>query len=149
MTPIIRQASEDDIPVIGRIVYAAYQKYISRIGKMPGPMTDDYRAHVRSGNLWVLALDDAIVGLLVLVPKSDHMLLDNVAVIPERQALGLGRHLINFAEARARECGYSEIRLYTNELMHENISLYSRLGYQVISRHLDAGFNRVFMKKAL
>jgi N-acetylglutamate synthase-like GNAT family acetyltransferase len=145
----IRQGSDEDIRAIERIVRAAYQRYIPRIGKLPGPMTDDYHAQVASGNVWVLVLDNEIVGLVVLVPEPDRMLLENVAVVPEKQRLGLGRRLIEFAEARARQCGYREIELYTNELMHENLAWYARLGYQPTSCRLDEGFKRVFMRKTI
>jgi len=90
-----------------------------------------------------------MLGLVVLVPKPTYMLIDNVAVLPERQHSGLGRMLPAFAEAKARECGYLEVQLHTNELMHENLDWYARLGYQETSRMFDSGFRRVFMKKHL
>lgn len=149
MKHVIRQASDFDIAEIARVVHEAYKHYIPRIGKPPGPMTDDYHLQVARGHVWVLVLGEEIVGLVVLTPESDHMLLDNVAVRPERQGSGLGRLLIDFAEARARQCGYREIQLYTNELMHENLALYEKLGYQETSRGLNSGFKRVFLKKTL
>jgi N-acetylglutamate synthase-like GNAT family acetyltransferase len=149
LQPTIRRGSEEDVPAIERIVRAAYQHYIPRIGKPPGPMTDDYHARVASGNVWVLVLDDEIVGLVVLVAEPDSMLLENVAIAPEKQGWGLGRRLIEFAETRARQCGYREIELYTNELMHENLAWYARLGYRQTSHRLDSGFKRVFMSKTL
>ena len=144
----IRQGEDEDVLAIERIVRAAYQHYIPSIGKLPGPMTDDYRAQVASGNVWVLVLDNEIVGLVVLAPEPDHMLLENVAVAPEKQRLGLGT-TCRIRGTRARQCGYREIELYTNELMHENLAWYARLGYQQTSRRLDAGFKRVFMRKTI
>jgi GNAT superfamily N-acetyltransferase len=67
--------------------------------------------------------------------------------MPEKQ--GSGRMLLDFAEEKARERGYLEVRLYTNELMHENLAWYARLGYQETSRLCDSGFRRVFMKNSL
>lgn len=149
MNPIIRKASQPDLPSIERVVRDAYRGYISQIGRPPAPMTDDYHRHVAQGNVWVLLEDNEIVGLVVLMPKPDYMLLDNVAVTPEKQRRGFGRRLMCFAEARARQCGYKEIQLYTNELMQENIILYKHLGYRETDRRLDGGFKRVFMKKLL
>ena len=149
MTPTIRQALLADVPAVEHVVYEAYKHYIPRIGKPPGPMTNDYYEQVASGSVWVLVLDSEIVGVVVLVPASDYMVLDNVAVAPEKQGLGLGRRLIDFAEARARQSGYGIIQLYTNELMHENLDLYVKLGYRETSRRFDSGFKRVFMKKTL
>jgi ribosomal protein S18 acetylase RimI-like enzyme len=141
--------SEEDVSAIESIVRTAYQHYIARIGQPPGPMTDDYHAQVASGNVWVLVLDGEIVGLVVLVPEPGYMLLENIAIAPNKQRLGFGRRLIEFAEARSRQCGYREIRLYTNELMQENLAWYARLGYQETSRGLDSGFKRVFMSKTI
>jgi N-acetylglutamate synthase-like GNAT family acetyltransferase len=145
----IRRASEEDVSAIEYIVRTAYEQYIPHIGQKPGPMTDDYHAQVASGNVWVLVLQGEIVALVVLVPEPNCMLLENVAVAPAKQRLGFGRRLIEFAEARSRQCGYRQIRLYTNELMHENLAWYARLGFQETSRRLDSGFKRVFMSKTI
>jgi N-acetylglutamate synthase-like GNAT family acetyltransferase len=147
--PVIRRASESDTQEIERIVTAAYKHYVSRIGKPPAPMTDDYRELVGHGNVWVLTLGAEIAGLVVLKREPDYMLLDNVAVRPDSQGSGLGRQLIEFAENRARQCGYDEIQLYTNALMHENRAIYARLGYQEFSRRRDSDFDRVFFRKPL
>ena len=147
--PRIRPASPDDVPCIEALVNAAYRHYIPRIGKPPGPMTDDYSARVAEGAVWVLTVDGGIAGIVVLIPRSDYMLLDNVAVSPERQGTGLGRRLIGFAEAMAKENGFTEIQLYTNAAMHENLTMYTRLGYREFARNLQDGFHRVFMKKQL
>jgi len=40
---IICLAAVEDVPAIKRIVLAAYEKYIPRIGKPPAPMTDRAR----------------------------------------------------------------------------------------------------------
>lgn len=146
---IIRIATERDLPMIGRVVNSAYEGYIPGIGKPPEPITDDYHQHVAAGNVWVLVLDSEIVGIIVLVAKTNCMLLDNAAVAPEKQGRGFGRCLMHFAEVKARQCGYKEIRLYTNELMLENIALYNRLGYRESDLRLESGFKRVFMKKTL
>ena len=85
----------------------------------------------------------------MLLAKPDHLLLDNIAVRPDRQGQGLGRQLIRFAEAEARRLGFTELRLYTHETMTENIALYTRLGFVETGRGHDAGYDRVFMTKRL
>jgi hypothetical protein len=40
--PRIRAGTAADVPAIADIVDQAYQHYIARIGKPPGPMLDDY-----------------------------------------------------------------------------------------------------------
>ena len=147
---MIRLANPGDRHTIEEIVTSAYVHYVERIGKPPGPMLEDYAALITGGAVSVL-LDDhgSIVAIIVLLPKPDHLLLDNVAVRPSRQGFGFGRQLVAFAEDEARRLGYDELRLYTHETMTENIALYARLGFVETGRGQEAGYNRVFMVKRL
>ena len=56
---------------------------------------------------------------------------------------------MTFAEGQAVAYGLPEVRLYTNEQMHENLAVYARLGFEETGRHLDGGYQRVFMRKRL
>ena len=145
--PIIRAAAAGDLSAIERIVASAYGHYVARIGKQPGPMLDDYAARIRRHEAWVLVDGHEIAGLLVLIAEADHLLLDNVAVDPERQGRGVGRRLMGFAEQEARRRGYGEVRLYTHAMMHENVAMYPRLGYRETGRGEQDGYARVFFCK--
>ena len=83
------------------------------------------------------------------MPKPDHLLLDNIAVRPDRQGEGLGLRLIGFAEGETRRLGHAELRLYTHVIMTENIALYARVGFVETGRGREAGYDRVFMTKRL
>jgi ribosomal protein S18 acetylase RimI-like enzyme len=145
----IRAATAADVPAIANIVDQAYRHYIARIGKPPGPMLDDYAARVSEGTVWVLEDGAVIAAIIVLLPTSNYLLLDNIAVAPAHQGLGLGRQLLAFAEAEALRRGYREIRLYTHQTMVENQRLYSSIGYEETGRGTEAGYDRVFMRKRL
>src|SRR5271169_1960140 len=90
----IRRAGKEDCAVIEAIVAAAYSVYVERIGKPPGPMLDDYRGLIGAGAVSVFEADGTITALIVLLLKPDHLLLDNIAVRPDRQGQGLGRRLV-------------------------------------------------------
>ena len=145
----IRPATADDAPAVAEIVERAYRHYIARIGKPPGPMIDDYAARVSEGAVWVLEEGAVIAAIIVLLPAPNYLLLDNIAVSPARQGLGLGRRLLAFAEDEALRRGYREIRLYTHETMVENQRLYASIGYEETGRGSESGYNRVFMRKQL
>ena len=147
--PRIRAATAADVSAIMEIVYQAYRHYIARMGKPPGPMLDDYAARVLEGVVWVLEEGAAVAGIIVLLPTADYLLLDNIAVSPARQGLGLGRRLLAFAEAEASRRGYCEIRLHTHQTMVENQRLYASIGYEETGRGAEAGYDRVFMRKRL
>jgi ribosomal protein S18 acetylase RimI-like enzyme len=147
--PRIRAATTADVPAISDIVDQAYRHYIARMGKPPGPMLDDYTARVSEGVVWVLEERAVIAGIVVLLPMTNYLLLDNIAVSPTHQGLGLGRRLLVFAEAEPLRRGYSEIRLYTHQTMVENQRLYASIGYEETGRGTEAGYDRVFMSKQL
>ena len=46
-----------------------------------------------------------------------------MAVAPGHQGRGLGRELMTFAEGKAAAYGLPEVRLNTNEKMHENLAV--------------------------
>ena len=147
----IRPAEPGEAAAVRDLVRAAYAKYVERIGKEPAPMLEDYAALIRAGEVWVLAGEagGGVFGVLVMRPEEDHLFVGNVAVAPGQQGRGLGRELVAFAEGQAAAYGLPEVRLYTNELMHENLAVYARLGFEETGRGLDGGYRRVFMRKRL
>ncbi len=147
--PLLRRARPSDLDQIEAIVEAAYFPYIPRMGQKPGPMLDDYAALIAAERVHVAELDGAVAAVLVLLPQADAMLLDNISVSPQAQGKGLGRALMDFAEAKARAAGLSRIRLYTNLLMTENLVLYPRLGYRETGRVHENGFDRVYFEKPI
>jgi GNAT superfamily N-acetyltransferase len=144
-----RLAKLNEVLAIEEIVRQAYSPYIERIGRPPGPMLEDYTALVKESRVSVIEKGGIIQAILVLIPEKNSLLLDNVAVSPSTQGLGLGRRMMEYAEKIALEVGYPSIRLYTNEAMAENTRYYSRLGYVETHRVEERGFKRVYMSKDL
>jgi GNAT superfamily N-acetyltransferase len=70
-------------------------------------------------------------------------------VRPGHQGAGLGRCLLECAEDKAREAGYTSIYLYTQEIMTENRALYERIGYAEYARRHEVGLHRVYLRKEL
>ncbi len=147
--PEIRRAQPSDAVAMKGCVESAYRHYISRMGKSPGPMLDDYTIVTQQHTAFVAEEEDDIVGVLVLVRTESGMLLDNVAVHPGHQGKGLGRRLIELAETETRDQGYTHLELYTHECMTENIGMYKALGYVETERRTEHGYNRVYMQKTL
>jgi ribosomal protein S18 acetylase RimI-like enzyme len=143
----IRLANRDDVEAIRELVKRAYGRWVPLIGLRPAPMDADYAALVDEGDVFVLA-EPEVVGVLVLRPTDGGALMvENVAVEPNRQGAGLGPRLLEFAERQAAERDIRELRLYTHERMTDNIELYERLGWREYDRLAEHGFARVFMRK--
>jgi RNA polymerase sigma-70 factor (ECF subfamily) len=126
---VLRPATAADVPQLTEVVRAAYGHYVERLGGAPRPLTDDYAVVVDRDDVTVAERGGEIAGLAVLLIDDEGFTLDNVAVHPAHQGAGVGRALLEHAEAAARRAGFDSIRLYTHELMTENVALYERIGY--------------------
>ena len=142
-----RRAVAADAAAVTALSQAAYQKFVERIGRLPQPLTADYAEVIRTDETWVAEDNGRLVGVLVLKPASDHLLIWSVAVAVESQGSGIGRRLLALGEREALRRGVSEIRLYTNEKMTENIALYEGHGYSISRREMREDRVLIHMSK--
>ena len=142
------------------LVRAAYAPYVERIGKEPAPMGADYGAAISAGQVVVVrrvsgpvtepsATQGEVLGLIVTEAFTDHLLIENIAVSPAAQGLGVGGMLLEHAYAEARALGLAEVRLYTNAKMTENLSYYPRRGFVEVDRRHESGFDRVYFARSM
>ncbi len=144
----LRRAESSDAAAVTACVCEAYVHYIERIGRQPGPMLEDYARVVKDAMVHVAVETSRVVGSIVLMDTEKGFLVDNVAVRPTFKGKGIGRLLLQFAQAKARRRGHGSIDLATHELMVENRALYARIGYVEYDRRVVNGFPRVFFRKA-
>ena len=131
-------------------VQAAYEHYVERNGKVPGPMRDDYDeviADARRDGRWTRG---SIVAVLVVKEAAEGFLLDNIAVRARPAGHGAGPPPARSSRRRRRRAaGYDSIYLYTQEIMVENRALYERVGYVEYARRHELGLDRIYMRKQL
>ncbi len=147
----LRPASVDDAGRLRGLVRDAYGKYVPRMGREPRPMTQDYAEVVRDLDVTVAEDDTGIVGMVALEFDEEErgFMVDNVAVDPGHHGKGVGRALLEHAEAEARRRGHPEILLYTHSTMTENLALYARIGYVEYDRRSSDPGEIVMMRKPL
>ncbi|MGO9772347.1 MAG: GNAT family N-acetyltransferase [Roseiarcus sp.] len=143
----LRRAVAADAAAIRELTRQAYSKWVPVIGREPKPMSADYDEALRTNRFDLLFVDARLAALVETIAQADGLLIENVAVAPALQGRGLGRRLIAHAERLAASLGYGEIRLYTNKLFAENVSLYRKLGYRVDGEEPFNGGWRVNMSK--
>lgn len=145
----IRLGELGDVPAIQDLVRDAYGQYVAAEGSEPAPMKADYPSLVEAATTWVAEQAGHVVGLLVLEVETDHLLLENIAVSSEVRGKGVGRQLLSFAEEQALELKLPEIRLYTGEVMTQNLYYYPRHGYYETHRDFEDGHHRVYFSKTV
>ena len=146
---IVRTALEGDAGDVRSCVVAAYSTYLSAMDRKPAPMLDNYEQLIRDGVVRVAEIDDQVMGAIVLWPREDHLYVDNIAVHPDAQGTGLGSFLLNVADDECRAAGFAEIRLYTNEVMGDNVPYYQRRGFVETHRAVENGYRRIYFTRTL
>jgi len=143
-----RRATSADATTVREITRAAYAKWIPVIGREPKPMTANYEQAVAEHVIDLLEEGDRPIALIEMIPQPSHLLIENVAVLPDRHGEGIGGLLLERADAVARSLRLSELRLYTNALFSANISFYAHRGFEQFLREPHAaGGEVVHMKK--
>lgn len=145
----LRRADAADVVTVATLVNAAYGHYVERIGFLPRPMCDDYAQVIRRSQVTVAESQGRLVGVIVLDVNDEGFGIDNVAVDPSHRGKGIGKVLLEFAEAKARRAGFDSIYLYTHESMTGNVALYARIGYVEYDRRSQGEFSLVYMRKPL
>lgn len=133
----------DTVP-LEACIDAAYAGYRERIRDLP-PVSEGLAGDIESNLVWVAELDRVIVGGLILVARDEYALIANIAVDPDCSGMGIGRSLIEHAEAKCRRLKKAELRLTTHIAIPENVRLYEHLGWRETGRSA----NKIRMTKLL
>jgi GNAT superfamily N-acetyltransferase len=150
---MIRQAVGADESVIRKCAEQAYARYVPLIGRKPAPMVADFAEHIAAGQVHVAVDDEHDItrhtGLHRVLCRKRLRPAGERGGVPHAAGRGIGKALIAYCEDVARKRGVAAVRLYTNEKMAENLSIYDRLGYSEVERRTEDGFNRVYFIKRL
>ncbi len=145
-----RRAEIGDAHAVRALTRAAYAKWVVIIGREPLPMVADQTIAIRDNIVVVWELDNTLVAAVELFVKADYLLIENIAVQPGYQGMGLGKRALCHAEDIARKHALLEIRLYTNARFLSNITWYKRHGYEEYRREeMVPGSETVHMRKPL
>lgn len=127
-----RRAVAEDAAAVRELTRAVYAKWVTAVGREPGPMQADHDAAVLNHWIDLLEEDGRLVALIEMIPKSDHLYVESIAVAEDRQGQGLARRLLDHACATAQAHGLPDVRLRTNKAFGSNVDMYLHLGFAIV-----------------
>jgi RimJ/RimL family protein N-acetyltransferase/ribosomal protein S18 acetylase RimI-like enzyme len=144
----LRRATLADLDAIAALQTAAYVPNEVIIQRPSLPRIADFSAMIHTHEFW-LAFGEADLAAVLILDPAEHFSIWSIAVAPAGQARGLGNGLMAFAELRAAELGYREVRLFTNEKLTRQINWYTSLGFQKTHVEIMPDRRAVHMTKPL
>jgi GNAT superfamily N-acetyltransferase len=132
---IFRPALPDECLDADRVLRAAFTPYMKRLGReIP---TDYYKglpASIERGDVFVADEAGRVVGVAATERRESGLYLDRLAVDPAKQGTGLGSWLLMRLDELAHSRGDRTMSLQTAEMMDHLVRLYSRHGFEIVSR---------------
>ena len=131
-SPLLRRAVGSDLNRVVEIQFAAYARNRELLGLEPLPLLVDYQDIFTTHEVWLLeTADKEVIAVLILELRPDDLLIFSVSTDPEKQASGIGRHLLAATDIRARQLGRDSVRLYTGSTLQHLIGWYCRNGFTI------------------
>ncbi|MEE4195233.1 MAG: GNAT family N-acetyltransferase [Anaerolineae bacterium] len=150
VTPMIRPATEEDLPAIQALTKRANdRRQRAFLGDQNADrsmsdtiMEDDITLHLP--HCKVILTNDLIVGFIIYFDNLIHLMI----IDPDLQREGLGSCLLEYAEAQLFDQGNSIIRLETYEDNRQAMNFYRKNGWTVTKKEKGTtGKVRVFFDK--
>jgi len=146
----LRRARPDETEKIAAFQRAAYESNRAILDVEPIPLKADYIKILSEYEVLLYEeTEGGLAGVLILESRPDDLLIWSIATAPDARGSGLGNRLVAAAETRARELGKCTLRLYTGELLVNNIAWYQRRGYAIERTEALSDRRIVHMKKTI
>jgi ribosomal protein S18 acetylase RimI-like enzyme len=120
-------------------------------GDAPADLSAIRDAYLTAGGEFLVGeVDGALVAMGALRRVSTASAeIKRMRVHPRWQGQGFGRMLLDGLEARARELGFTTVRLDTTVRQHVARALYEDAGYKMVGTGHENGFELVYYEKRL
>ncbi|WP_164017166.1 GNAT family N-acetyltransferase [Pyxidicoccus trucidator] len=140
---MIREAVPEDAPLLALLLREAFEEYRGRLdppSSAHGKTVEVVLRELRDGGAFIAESPSGAEGCVFFHPKSDHLYLDRLAVLPPFRGRGVARALVEAVESRARALGPMPVRLNVRLALQDHQDWYARLGYTFLAHGTHAGY---------
>lgn len=151
----LREATDDEVPVLLAVLQAAFEQHRGRLDPPSGVHSETIetiRQKLKTGFAVVALVNDDVAGCVFYQPQPTHVYLGRLSVLPRYRGRGVGRALIDYVEGRARTLGIPRMQIGVRLLLTDIRAYYERLGYRVVRYTAHEGYTEptsVVMEKDL
>jgi ribosomal protein S18 acetylase RimI-like enzyme len=90
-------------------------------------------SYLSSGDCYVAFIDGRLSGVAVLAESApDTLEIKNIAVAPESQGRGTGKHILGFLIQEARSREYTNMEVTTGNSSLGPLALYQKAGFRIV-----------------
>jgi len=152
---VLREGTDADTATILALVLVAFEEYRGQLDPPSGAHAetlDSIREKMRNAQVVLACVERKAVGCIFCQSEVDHLYLFRLAVLPKYRRHGLGRALVEHAERRASELGFSRVRLGVRTALERQRAYYERQGYRPVQAESHPGYEMptyLILEKAL
>lgn len=135
----ITHASREEIPVVHRIMLAAFEEYRGVLDPPSGALSETVEDIIRKitpdGGAVIAWYADEPVGSARYLLHPGYLYIGRVSVLPQHRGFGAGSALLQYLEQLALDGQLEETRVGVRLSLPANVAYYRKLRYEVIEEH--------------
>ena len=141
----LRQANETEALLLLEITHAAFEEYRGRLDPPSGvhvETVESVLAKLKTATAVIAFVGTEAAGCVFYEPKDNHLYLGRLSVLPQFRKLGIGRALIDYVEAQARNLNIPRVQLGVRIALPHLKAYYEKLAYRIISYETHPGYTQ-------